>query len=294
MKSGLAWKLLASGDGERNPDDNDLVLVNYTGWDAQGEVFQTNVGSDQIRLFDLERVFAGWREGLKLMVSGEKRRLWIPPHLGPQDPAKGTGGPVVFDVELVGFRLIPNPPRHIRQAPEEAERLPSGGYTQMVEAGKGGETPGPDSQVLLNYIGWNQRGRRFDSTIHRGRPTAFLLDLVVPQFSEAVQRMTVGEKRYIWMPAGVASGQWPEAPKKGTVTFQVELLRILPANALKIEEKGEGAENSSGTEEATDSSGEAAATPATSESAGEAESTGESAESTGEGETEGGLGQPKG
>lgn len=236
-ESGLAWKVLKAGDGERHPDDNDLVLANYTGWNAGGEIFQTNAGSTELRLFDLESVFPGWREGIKLMVSGEVRRLWIPADLAPQDPEKETGGPVVFDVELVGFRLVPNPPESRKVAPADAVRLPSGGHSKVIEAGHGTEKPGPTSRVVLNYIGWNEKGRIFDSTLHRGRPTAFLLDMVLPQFSETLQQMVVGEKRHLWVPAGVASGQWPKAPKKGMLIFEVELLRILPEGSLQLKDQ---------------------------------------------------------
>jgi peptidylprolyl isomerase len=238
-ESGLAWKVLKVGDGERHPDDNDLVLANYTGWNAEGEIFQSNVGSTELRLFDLESVFPGWREGIKLMVSGETRRLWIPAALAPQKPDKGLAGPVVFDVELVGFRLVPNPPESGVTPSEGAVRMPSGGHSKVFEEGQGSETPGPTSRVLVNYIGWNRKGRIFDSTLHRGRPTAFLLDNVIPQFSEAVQEMVVGEKRHLWIPAVVAAGQWPKAPKKGMLMFEVELLRILPEGTLELKDQGE-------------------------------------------------------
>jgi len=236
-ESGLAWMVLEAGDGERHPDDNDLVLANYTGWNADGEIFQTNVGSTELRLFDLESVFPGWREGIKLMVSGETRRLWIPAELAPQNPKAGAAGPVVFDVELVGFRLVPNPPESRATAPQDAIRLPSGGHSKVVEAGHGTEKPSPTSRVLVNYIGWNQQGRIFDSTLHRGRPTAFLLDMVLSQFSEALQEMVVGEKRHVWIPAAMAAGQWPKAPKEGMLIFEVELLRILPQGSLELKDQ---------------------------------------------------------
>ena len=254
--SGLAWKVLQAGDGERNPDANDMVLVNYTGWTKDGVLFQTNIGSDQLRLFDLETVFPGWRQGITKMVSGEKRRLWIPEKLGPRNAERGPEGPVVFDVELVGFRIVPNPPQSRKQAPPDAERLPSGSWTQVVEPGTGEVQPGPTDRVLINYYLWNQRGRTFDSTLRRGRPTAFILDMVLPQFAEAVQQMVVGEKRYIWIPSSVLSQQWPDAPKQGMASFMVELLRILPADALQLKDPPPGEESSSAETSSEDSSAE--------------------------------------
>ena len=56
--------------------------------------------------FPLNRVIAGWIEGVQLMVVGKKRRLWIPTNL-----AYGTrsgysalispGAMLVFDIDLL-------------------------------------------------------------------------------------------------------------------------------------------------------------------------------------------------
>ena len=48
----------------------------------------------------MDKVIPGWTEGLKLMVEGEKMRLWIPERLA----YKGDSAPygmLVFDIELI-------------------------------------------------------------------------------------------------------------------------------------------------------------------------------------------------
>ena len=50
--------------------------------------------------FPLNRVIAGWTEGLQLMVEGEKRRFWIPANLA-YEGRPGPQGTLVFDVELI-------------------------------------------------------------------------------------------------------------------------------------------------------------------------------------------------
>jgi peptidylprolyl isomerase len=63
-------------------------------------MFDSSISRGEPSTFPLNRVIAGWTEGLQLMVVGEKRRLWIPEALayrGQRDPR----GMLVFDVELL-------------------------------------------------------------------------------------------------------------------------------------------------------------------------------------------------
>ena len=98
--SGLASKVIAHGTGKTHPARTDLVTVDYTGWTTDGKMFDSSVARGEPATFPLDRVIAGWTEGLQLMVAGEKRRLWIPEALaykGQRDPK----GMLVFDVELI-------------------------------------------------------------------------------------------------------------------------------------------------------------------------------------------------
>jgi FKBP-type peptidyl-prolyl cis-trans isomerase len=99
-RSGLASKVLTPGKGKSHPVATDRVTVNYTGWTTDGKMFDSSVARGAPLTFPLNGVIAGWTEGLQLMVTGEKRRLWIPEALayqGRRDPK----GMLVFDVELI-------------------------------------------------------------------------------------------------------------------------------------------------------------------------------------------------
>jgi FKBP-type peptidyl-prolyl cis-trans isomerase len=98
--SGLASKVITPGTGKAHPRKTDRVTVHYTGWTTNGKMFDSSVASGEPLTFELDRVIAGWTEGLQLMVVGEKRRLWIPEPLaykGQREPK----GMLVFDVELI-------------------------------------------------------------------------------------------------------------------------------------------------------------------------------------------------
>jgi FKBP-type peptidyl-prolyl cis-trans isomerase len=85
--SGLASKVITAGTGKVHPSPADYVTVHYTGWKPDGSMFDSSVLSGKPRTFPLNRVIAGWTEGVGLMVEGEKRRLWIPESLASKDSA---------------------------------------------------------------------------------------------------------------------------------------------------------------------------------------------------------------
>jgi peptidylprolyl isomerase len=101
--SGLCSKVLVAGTGEEHPDAWDNVTVHYSGWTTDGKLFDSSVLRGQPATFPLNRVIAGWTEGLQLMVIGEKRRFWIPENLAYRGAAGAPKGMLVFDVELIDF-----------------------------------------------------------------------------------------------------------------------------------------------------------------------------------------------
>ncbi len=107
--SGLYTKVLQKGTGTTHPKAGDTVEVNYAGWMTSGKLFDTSQKRSGTAKFPLDLLIKGWQEGLKLMVAGEKRRMWIPANLAYGDKPRRPGGPfgmLVFDVELVS---IPGP-----------------------------------------------------------------------------------------------------------------------------------------------------------------------------------------
>jgi peptidylprolyl isomerase len=98
--SGLAYEVVKPGTGTKHPSATDSVTVHYTGWTTDGKMFDSSVANGQPAKFPLNRVIAGWTEGVQLMVEGEKTRFWIPENLAyrGQRPPYGM---LVFDVELL-------------------------------------------------------------------------------------------------------------------------------------------------------------------------------------------------
>ena len=231
--TGLASKLLQAGSGTGNPGPADTVTVHYSGWTTDGKLFDSSVERGKTISFPLNGVIAGWTEGLQLMVTGEKRRFWIPANLAYGENPRGGApkGMLVFDVELFDIKKAPEPPPvpdDVSAPPADALTTPSGLASKVLSPGNGSRHPKATDQVEVHYTGWTTKGELFDSSVIRDEPVVFPLNRVIPGWTEGVQLMVGGEKRRFWIPANLAYGNNPPpgAPA-GMLVFDVELLDIL-------------------------------------------------------------------
>lgn len=106
LESGLQYKKLTEGKGPQ-PSEADTVTVHYTGSLINGEVFDSSVERGQPATFPLNGVIAGWTEGLQLMPTGSKWRLFIPADLAYGSSGNRSIGPnetLIFDVELLEIK----------------------------------------------------------------------------------------------------------------------------------------------------------------------------------------------
>ncbi|HVH26583.1 MAG TPA: FKBP-type peptidyl-prolyl cis-trans isomerase [Vicinamibacterales bacterium] len=219
--SGLASKVLQPATGKERPTAEDLVQVHYTGWTTDGKMFDSSVTRGTPATFPLNRVIAGWTEGVQLMATGEKRRFWIPEALaykGQREPK----GMLVFDVELLG---IPSrAPADVKAPPADAQRTASGLAYRVLTKGRGATRPRATSSVTVHYTGWQTNGKMFDSSVVRGEPATFPLNGVIAGWTEGLQLMVEGEKARFWIPEALAyKGQ--QEPR-GMLVFDVELLKV--------------------------------------------------------------------
>jgi len=101
--SGLQYKVLTMGDGAK-PAATDTVKVHYSGKLLDGTEFDSSYARNEPISFALNRVIAGWTEGVQLMPVGSKFVFYIAPELGY---GEGGGGPIppnatlIFEVELL-------------------------------------------------------------------------------------------------------------------------------------------------------------------------------------------------
>jgi len=228
--SGLASKILQPGTGKEHPTAESKVKVHYTGWTTDGKMFDSSVQRGQPITFPLNGVIPGWTEGVQLMVVGEKRRFWIPEEMAYKGKPGRPQGMLVFEVELLEVKMPIPAPSDVAAPPADAKKEKSGLASKVLTKGKGTVHPAAKDEVEVHYTGWTTDGKMFDSSVERGEPTQFQLDMVIPGWTEGVQLMTEGEKRRLWIPQELAYKGQPGAPA-GMLVFDVELLKITKAAA---------------------------------------------------------------
>ena len=103
-ESGLQYEVLMEGEGD-SPSATDEVMVHYRGTLIDGTQFDSSYDRGQPVTFPLNRVIAGWTEGLQLMNKGAKYKFYIKPQLGyGEQGSRGRIPPnaaLIFEVELV-------------------------------------------------------------------------------------------------------------------------------------------------------------------------------------------------
>jgi len=103
----------------------------------------------------------------------------------------------------------------------------SGLQYQVIEAGEGA-TPVATDRVRVHYRGTLLNGEEFDSSYSRGEPATFMLNQVIPGWTEGLQLMPVGSKYKFFIPGELAYG--PNGARtiepNSTLIFEVELLGI--------------------------------------------------------------------
>ncbi len=102
---------LTVGSGAECPKGA-TVKIHYKGTLTNGQEFDSSYSRGQPAEFPLNRLIAGWQQGIPGMKVGGKRKLTIPPHLGYGSQDIRDGGKViipgnstlVFEIELLGVR----------------------------------------------------------------------------------------------------------------------------------------------------------------------------------------------
>ncbi|MBI5535360.1 MAG: FKBP-type peptidyl-prolyl cis-trans isomerase [Deltaproteobacteria bacterium] len=228
-KSGLAFKVLEKGKGTKKPKEQDKVKVNFTGWTADGQMFDSSVARGQPANLQVDKLMPGWTEAVQLMVEGEKRRVWIPEALGFKGQPGAPKGALVMEIELLEITDGPKPipaPADVAKPPADAKKTASGLYSKQLTKGKGTAHPAASSMVEVHYTGWTTNGKMFDSSVVSKQPAQFPLNHVIPGWTEGLQLMVEGEKRRLWIPEDLAYKGKPGAPA-GMLVFDVELLKII-------------------------------------------------------------------
>lgn len=106
--------------------------------------------------------------------------------------------------------------------------LPSGLQYEVLRPGSGAK-PALTDEVTVHYKGTLLNGKQFDSSYDRGEPTTFMLNQVIPGWTEGLQQMSQGSKYRFYIPYSLAYGErgaGQDIPPYSTLIFEVELIKI--------------------------------------------------------------------
>jgi len=88
------------------------------------------------------------------------------------------------------------------------------------------------SKVTVHYTGTLENGKKFDSSVDRGKPFGPITlgkGMVIKGWDEGLQGMKVGGKRKLIIPSKLGYGErgaGDDIPPNATLIFEVELLKV--------------------------------------------------------------------
>lgn len=115
---------------------------------------------------------------------------------------------------------------------EDVVTLASGLQYRVVQSGAaGGVSPDRNDLVKVDYEGKLVDNTVFDSSFARGAPAVFTPETVVPGWTEALQKMRVGDEWILFVPPALGYGEvggGSDIPPNAVLIFRLKLLDVAP------------------------------------------------------------------
>jgi FKBP-type peptidyl-prolyl cis-trans isomerase len=113
-------------------------------------------------------------------------------------------------------------------APKAMTKTPSGLEYRILRKGSG-KKPAATNKVEVNYHGWLDNGKVFDSSYERREPISFGLNQVIPGWTEGMQLVGEGGMIELQIPPNLgygSRGAGASVPPNATLHFLVELIKV--------------------------------------------------------------------
>jgi FKBP-type peptidyl-prolyl cis-trans isomerase FklB len=112
---------------------------------------------------------------------------------------------------------------------QDGVKVTSTGLQYKVISSGNGKTPSATDNVTVKYTGKLIDGTVFDTSESRAEPTTFVVNQVIPGWTEALQLMHEGDKWVLFIPSELAYGErgaGGQIPPHATLIFEVELVKV--------------------------------------------------------------------
>lgn len=106
LPSGVQYKVLGGGSGDKSPTMDSDVTLEYRGQFLDGTVFADTRDSGKPAVFPVNRMIPGWRQIITRMHVGDHWQVFVPPDqaygIRGDLPRIGPNEALVFDIRLLG------------------------------------------------------------------------------------------------------------------------------------------------------------------------------------------------
>lgn len=108
LPSGVQYKVLDDGGGNKSPTLDSDVTLQYRGEFLDGTVFDNTEDRGKPVVFPVNQMIPGWREIITRMHVGDHWQVFIPPDqaygIRGEPPRIGPNEALVFDIHLLGVK----------------------------------------------------------------------------------------------------------------------------------------------------------------------------------------------
>ncbi len=108
LPSGVQYKVLDGGDGNKSPTIDSEVTLEYRGEFLDGTVFDNTEDRGKPVVFPVNQMIPGWRQIITRMHVGDHWQVFIPPDqaygIRGEPPRIGPNEALVFDIRLLGIK----------------------------------------------------------------------------------------------------------------------------------------------------------------------------------------------
>ncbi len=237
--SGLKYSVLKPGTGQAPPKPGDRVKVHYSGWLADGTLFDSSRQRGTPSEFGVGDVIEGLNEALVMLSPGAQVKLTIPSELAygvtgrpPKIPANTD---LIYELELLAITAVG--PEFIAFDEAGATTTASGLAWKTVEEGAG-PAIGLEGQAWLEYAMWDEAGKFYlSSTVSQAPLIGVVGELPYAVLREGVALLSEGQRVVIKAPPELAFGDRTGRglpPPNSTTIWQLRLMSTFQAPAFEL------------------------------------------------------------
>jgi peptidylprolyl isomerase len=262
--SGLIYRLVKENPDSSKLKAGDVVALNIKYTNEKGiTLFDSNDIPNYKMIVKKPKYKASIDEGIIMMHVGDSAIFKVDAanfymlslkYKELPDEVK-NGGNLIFYVKILKKvssaelkkekeKLLKNSKKHEEQLLSDylykenitQKPTPSGMYYIEKKEGNG-KKPKNGDKIIVHYTGKFINGEIFDSSIKSGKPLTYIVGTkgFIPGWNEGISHMKEGGEAKFIIPSHLAYGSKKQGPipPYSTLIFEVELIKVIPANTQK-------------------------------------------------------------